>query len=195
MKRDEIARLLPGIFQRTIHPGNPLSTLLAVMEALHEPSEDVLERLDTFFDPYRAPDDFIPFLAAWVDLERLLTESPEARAAHAARAAARTGVRPATAAPPPLPTGLGRLRELVAAAAYLSQWRGTARGLLRFLETATGVQGFEIDEQVLGRDGRPRPFHLRIRAPQETAAYRPMLERIVELEKPAYVTYELEFGP
>ena len=41
------------------------------------------------------------------------------------------------------------LRELIAAAAQLSQWRGTAQGLQRFLETATGIEGFELDEEGL----------------------------------------------
>jgi hypothetical protein len=82
----------------------------------------------------------------------------------------------------------------VAAAAYLSQWRGTARGLLRFLETATGLQGFIIEEQVLDPNGRPRPFHIRVIAPAEAAPYQVLLERVIEFEKPAYVTYELVFN-
>lgn len=176
MKRTEIEHMLPGIFQRTIQEGTPLFALLEVMEALPAPDEAVLEQLDAFFDPYRTPAAFVPFLAAWVDLERLLLAVPEEFKA---------------SAPPSLPSGIGRLRELVAAATFLSQWRGTAKGLLRFLETATGVRGFAIEEQVPGPDGLLRPFHLRIRAPRETAPYRVMIERIIESEKPAYVTYEL----
>ena len=178
MKQTDIAQLLPGIFQRTLGDQNPLSALLAVMEALHEPDEDVLDQLDTYFDPYRAPDRFVPYLAGWVDLERLLVESPEEREQTAAA---------------PLPTGMGRLRELIAAAAYLSQWRGTARGLQRFLETATGVHGFEIDESGETAAGRRRAFHIRIRAPKATEPFRVLLDRIIEIEKPAYVTYEIEF--
>ncbi|HEX9076271.1 MAG TPA: hypothetical protein VF932_10855 [Anaerolineae bacterium] len=179
MKQGEIAHLLPGIIQRTLRRGSPLDAVLHVMEVLHAPSELVLEELDSYFDPYRTPDRFVPFLAGWVDLERLLVESPEERAETAAS---------------PLPSGMGRLRELIAAAAYLSKWRGTKKGLQRFMETATGVKGFEVDEQVPGIDGQPRPFHIRIRAPKETASYKVMLEKIIEIEKPAYVTYELVFG-
>jgi phage tail-like protein len=176
MKRTEIEHLLPGIFQRTIREGTPLFALLEVMEALPAPDEAVLDQLDAFFDPYRTPDAFVPFLASWVDLEWLLLEVPEGFTSLAS----------------PLPSGMGRLRELVAAAAFLAQWRGTAKGLIRFLETATGVQGFAIEEQVLGSDGQIKPFHIRVRAPQETAPYRVMIERIIESEKPAYVTYELQ---
>ncbi len=178
MKQAEIAGLLPGVMQRTLRPNSPLFAILATMETLQAPSEEVLNHLDAYFDPYRTPDRFVTFLADWVDMEQLLVQTPEERAVTDAE---------------PLPTGLGRLRELIAAAAYLSQWRGTRQGLRRFLETATGVQGFEIDENVPGDDGIPRPFHIRVRAPQSTLPYRVLLEHIIEIEKPAYVTHELQF--
>jgi len=178
MKKGQIKRLLPAVYQRAVQPGNPLSAILDVMETMHAPSESALNSLDLNFDPYRAPDAFVPYLASWVDLEVLL-DVP------------RTGSPTST---PSLSTGLGRLRELTAAAATLSQWRGTRKGLCLFLETATGAKGFEVDEQVAGADGKARPFHLRITAPKELVEHRILIERIVELEKPAYVTYELAFG-
>jgi phage tail-like protein len=183
MKLNEIEQLLPEIFRRTVQPGNPLFALLEVMEALHAPSEEVLAELDRYFDPYRTPDHFVPYLARWVDLHRFLSELP---------APERQGETGAAAAVP-FASGLGRLRDLISAAAYLSKWRGTARGLMRFLETAVGREGFAIDEVVLGPDGRPRPFHLLITAPADAARYRALIERIIDMEKPAYVTYELAF--
>ncbi|MFP2929003.1 phage tail protein [Pyxidicoccus sp. 3LG] len=165
MRSPDIQRLLPGVFQRTVLPGSPLLALLEVMEALHAPSEAVLARLEAHFDPRRAPDRFVPFLARWVGMDL------------------------------PVTTGLGRLRELVAAAVEISRWRGTARGLRLFLTTATGRTDFEVDEAVPGPDGRKRPFHVRVRAPAEVFAHRLLLERIIEREKPAYVTYELHFAP
>lgn len=163
MRSPDIQRLLPGVFQRTVQPASPLAALLDVMEVLHAPSEGVLSRLESHFDPRRAPDRFVPFLARWVGMEL------------------------------PVTTGLGRLRELVAAAVDISRWRGTARGLRLFLSTATGHTDFEVDEAVPGPDGLPRPFHIRVRAPAEVEAHRLLLERIIEREKPAYVTYELRF--
>src|ERR1700730_15619779 len=106
MKRTEIEQLLPGIFQRTVQVGTPLFALLEVMEALPMPDEAALNTLDAFFDPYRTPDEFVPFLASWVDLDRLLREAPEEFSAQA---------------PPALASGIGRLRELVAAAPFLTQ--------------------------------------------------------------------------
>lgn len=177
MKQSQIKRLLPFVFQRVAGPGTPLLAILEVMEAFHEPPETVLQQIDSIFDPRRTPDNFVPYLAGWVDLGVLLDTS-------------RAGT---VSSPAALSTGVGRLRELIASAAKLSEWRGTRKGLELFLETATGHKGFRIEEQVLGKNGSVRPFHIRISAPTEVSLHRALVEKIIELEKPAYVTYELDF--
>ncbi len=182
MKRAEIEALLPEIFRRTLPPvrpadDNPLDALLDVMELLHVPDEAVLASLDTYFDPYRAPDAFVAYLASWVDLDDLWIANPQEFSARTL---------------PPFPSGIGHLRDLVASAVYLAKWRGTSKALLTFLETASGVGGFTIDEQVMDSDGQPIPFHIRVHAPKAAALYRVLIERIIEKEKPAYVTYELQ---
>ncbi|MBN9389030.1 MAG: FHA domain-containing protein [Chloroflexi bacterium] len=182
MKQTEIQQLLPEIFQRAVHPGNPLFAVLSVMESLQAPSENILQNLEIHYDPRRSPDRFVAYLASWVNLDRLLSTAPVSASA-----------RPEVATSATFPTGLGRLRELVAAAPYLSRWRGTARGLMTFLEIATGLRGFVIEEQPPGPDGLPRPFHLRIQAPAMDPAMRQLVVNIIELEKPAYVTYDLVF--
>ncbi len=181
MKRAEIELLFPEIFRRTIREGNPLSTLVEIMEAFHEPAETVLSKLDVTFNPYMTGDKFVPFLAMWVDLERVFDRRPQSEDSELPS--------PTT----PIATGLGRLRELIAAAAYLSQWRGTSRGLLLFLETATGLRGFTINEQVLNPEGQLQPFHLQVQAPAAALPYRSLVERIIEMETPAYVTFVLDF--
>ena len=178
MKEAQIKRLLPSVFQRAAPAGSPLSAILQVMESMQEPAESVLAHLDCIFDPLRTPDEFVPYLASWVDLAVLMDIPRSASPSSTAF----------------LSTGLGRLRELAAAAVTLSRWRGTRKGLCLFLETATGKQGFEINEHVTETDGTGRPFHLRITAPAELSEHQVLIERIVELEKPAYVTYELEFS-
>ncbi len=172
MKRKEIERLLPAIYQQTLAPGNFLTAALEVMEGLHEPSERALGRLDAFFDPRRADDRFVPLLARWVDLDRLFDES---------------FLRDPNFGDP-ISAGLGRVRELISRAAELARWRGTARGLRLFLETATGLGGYKIEEA----DATGQSFHLRVVAPAAAEPHRALLERIIEREKPAYVTYDLE---
>lgn len=119
MKRSEIAELLPAVFQRTLNARNPLTGLLEVMESLQEPSEAVLARLDAIFDPRRTADEFVPFLAYWTNLTKLFDDSVKVKGEFDFSRAN-------------IATGVGRLRELTASAAYLSQWRGTQRAYCCF---------------------------------------------------------------
>jgi phage tail-like protein len=167
MKENEIETLLPLVFQRAIRPDGLLQALLEVMENLHSPAEESLAELDKFFDPYLAPDEFVPYLAGWVDLDWLL---------------------PADGGP--FPPGLGRLRELIRAAGELSRQRGTRAGLILFLETATGVAGFELVENPPGKDGQPQPFTIQVNVPPAARAYQALIDLIVRVQKPAYIYYQ-----
>jgi len=177
MKSSDIESLLPAVIRVTLGSGNPAGALLKIMEELHEPTEAILADIDSYFNPRRAPDPFLPYLAHWLDLDRFIQADPVGRKQGA----------PSTV---PLP----QLREWIAAAASLSKLRGTARGLQMLLETATGITGFQIIEGV-DRKGAARPFHLRVVAPPEAESQRRLIARIIELEKPAYVTCDgVEFG-
>ncbi len=180
MKSQQIERLLPRIYQETLTPESPLAALLNLMEELHAPTETVLKQIETYFNPYRTPENFVPYLASWLDLDRFFPSYCEQPAA----------IQRTTDAISP---GNGRLREMIAAAVQFSHWRGTARGMKLFLEVATGTVGFELNDNTSDEHGRPRPFHIQILAPPEAARHRVLIERIIKQEKPAYITYELEF--
>src|SRR5262245_43029613 len=105
---------------------NPLTVLLGVMEEMQARDETILAELERYFDPHEAPDDFVPYLSWWVDLAWLFLDPPDDPYALPGR---------------PFAGGIGALRVLVAAAARESKWRGTAGGLVRMLETATGISG------------------------------------------------------
>lgn len=179
MHRERIAALLPQVLQRTRASGGLLDGLLAVMEAHHAPVETAIEELDACFDPLRAPTRFVPFLAHWVNLGRW---TEDARRSATSRRHSRAPQRM-------LPSAM-RMRLLIAAAAQLAKERGTKAGLVRFLETATGVSGFDVKEEV-DAAGRPRPFHCVVRAPAAAKRLRDLVVQIIEAEKPAFVTYEL----
>ncbi len=171
MKKNKIANLLPEIFRRTLprnweqRQDSVLGAMLAVMETLQEPAENAITYLDHYFDPQLAPDHFLPFLAHWVDLSDLIPEE----------------------APREYSTDtLLLLRRLIAAAVPLARMRGTKVGLERFLEAAIGLPGFTVE------DARQRPYHIIVYSPAITHAQERLVRRIVEREKPAYVTYELE---
>ena len=181
MKSAEIAGLLPEVFRASVEPRSVLALLLDVMAGLHAPSERVLDQIDACLDPRRTEDRFVPMLARWLDLGRLFVRSATDPAVQVGDEA--------------ISTGTGHLRELVARAAYLSQWRGTRSGMIAFLETATGRVGFDIDERVAADHGEPRPFHMLVTVPPGLLPHRALIERIVESEKPAYVTYDINFSP
>ena len=177
MRRNEIALLLPEAYRDADEVKSPLDAILGAMEALHAPSERILDDLDARIDPRRATDDFMPYLSSWVDLDRYLDWSGA----------------PGTSEPH-YAAGLSRLRELIAAASELGKWRGTMSGLIGFLETATGFSGFEIVENPRGPlGGPPRQFHILVRAPAAARPISDLVQRIVEEEKPAYLTFSLEF--
>ena len=172
MKQAQILDRLPDVFKEGATPDNPLAAIVAVMEDLHARDEEILSRFGAYLDPRRTTDPFVPYLAAWVDLAWLLVDPPDDPYAE-----------PGT----PFAGGLGALRELVAGAAQAAKWRGTAAGLVHMLETATGTEGYEIDESVTDAHGRPLPFHIRVVVPASAARYLNLVARIVEHEKPAHV--------
>jgi len=163
MSRERIAQLLPSVVRRGIAPGNALAALTAVMADFYDPVDEAAGVLDGYFDPWRCPERFLPLLASWL------------------------------AIPLPVTTGAGRLRALIAVAVGLHQVRGTRRALLAFLEVATGLRGFEIDEMVRDAAGQVRPFVVVIRAPEAARAHGAMIERLIESERPAHVRCTLEF--
>lgn len=172
-----IAKLLPGLFRDSCERGGVLDALLVVMEGCLMPSERVLSSLDAWFDPRRAPDDFLRLLATWTSLIPYVGgvefEGTDRRTRWSVDS--------------------GNLRELVANVASLARLRGTREGLLAMLEIATGIKGFEIDENPPGEDGRAQPYCFRVRAPTSAKMLDDLVSHIVEREKPAFVTAKIDY--
>jgi phage tail-like protein len=179
MRRAELLERLPWVFQHAAETPdgteNPLSTLLGVMETIHEPDEQILASIDAYVDPRRAPDEFVPYLSWWVDMAWLFLDPPD---------------DPHAIPGPPFPGGVGRLRELIATAARESKWRGTSAGLVRLLELATGIQGFAVNEAVVDESGAAQPFRIQVQAPSAAEPFVELIRRIAEHEKPAHVIVE-----
>ncbi|GAA4250224.1 phage tail protein [Dactylosporangium darangshiense] len=117
MRRADIERLLPAVYQHAAGPGGALAALLSVMEGLHEPVEGRLASIEDLFAPYRAPAEFLPYLLGWLAMDHVGRSLPP-----------------------------GRQRDLAARAGELARARGTAAGLCALLETLTGVAGFAVEE-------------------------------------------------
>lgn len=165
MARTSLLACLPEVFSSACTPGSPLDALVAAADDMQRPVTDVLDDLAAWFDPFRAPPAMVGYLASWVDLGWLTLPDPEA--------ASRSS----------LPLGSAPLRDLIAESADLAARRGTASGLVRFLELATRTSGFVVEDA--------GGFHVRVTVPAEAQAQRATVERIVASIKPAHVTAEI----
>lgn len=175
MQAEAIVRMLPWMFQVEFddprqHGRSPLGALLGAMETMHAPVEKVLGSVDISFAPYLAPDPFVAYLTLWVDLAWMVLPGVD-------------GVSV------PVPGGTGRLRDLLAAASELSANRGTAKGLARFLELATGSHPVVVDADP------DRLFGVRVTMPADSQPSDPLIRRIIDTQKPAHVTYDLVYAP
>lgn len=162
--------LLPQIMQQTVKPGSVSETILTAMASFVTPLEDRMQSLDVLYDAERTEARFVEFLAQCVNLGWVHDAGIEQ----------------------------SNLRRLIANSRELSLFRGTVEGLRRFLEIATGIAGFEIYEgaqQETASGSCFRPFHLRVLYPAQASAQANMIARIVEHEKPAYMTFEVEERP
>jgi phage tail-like protein len=141
-----------------------------------EPHRLLLDRIDALFDSTAAPADFLPWLATWVAL--VLDENwPELKR-----------------------------RRLIREAVELYRWRGTRKGLARYLEIYTGIVP-EIDDQpfegmrlgpntLLGKDTvlggvAPHTFVITLAVSDRRSINEQIVRDIIESEKPAHTGYAL----
>ena len=154
-------------------------------EDAQEPLREMLSGLYRYFDADSAPADFLPWLATWVALD--LDE-------HWLQL---------------------KRRRLIKEAIWLYRWRGTRKGLSRYLEIYSGVKP-EINDQpfsgmrlgvetLLGRDTilggvGAHTFVVTLAVPDPSAVSEETLRLIIESQKPAHTAYDLriverEAGP
>ncbi len=174
---------LPDIFREVDFVGR----LLKIFEESLEPDVQIFNALWAYVDPILAPETMLPFLAHWVGWEMS-----------------------------PL-LDVKRQRYLIKQAMQIYRWRGTRRGLRFYIHLFTGLpldehlpegqkhidifevtgRGFILNEAQLGVDasaGGGRPFHfiVRIRNDLPSMINTDLIHQIIEREKPAFCTYDLE---
>lgn len=172
MRADRILSLLPDVVTRAAPAGSIIDGLVEVMADHHQPVEDLLHDFGRYVDPYRCPAAFVPLLACWVGFDWLV-EQP-ADSALASR-------RP--------PVSESALRHLVFHAADLAKQRGTALGVRRTLELATGRPGFEVVPLATPA------FSFLVRSPTPARPVLALVAHIVDHEKPAFTTAAIAVGP
>ncbi len=146
-------------------------------EDVVEPLQQTLDQLDRLFGPYSTPPDFVLWLGAWVAMP--LDENwPEMRR-----------------------------RKLVKEAVNLYRWRGTKKGLSRYLEIYCGVKPDIHDQPVdgmkLGPDNKlgsktatlgnvpPHTFVVTVAIPDSEKIKEQTIHDIIRYEKPAHTAYAL----
>jgi phage tail-like protein len=165
-------KYLPALFSEDEFVGR----FLKIFESILTPIEQVIDQTDLYLDPKTAPEEFLPWLASWVDL--VLDEG----------------------------WPLEKRRQLIGAAVELYQLRGTRRGLREYLRIYTSVEpviiehygGIRLGEQsqlgwntILG-DGQDHCFTVMLEMEDTSAVDLQKVRAIIEAEKPAHVAYELK---
>lgn len=144
---------------------------------VYEPLQETLDQLDKLYGPFSTPSDFLLWLGAWV-------------------------VMPVDENWPEM-----RRRKLIAEAVNLYRWRGTKKGLSRYLEIYTGVKPDINDQPVKGMrlgphaklgtpetvlgDVPPHTFVVTITLPDNSKVNEQTIHDIIRYEKPAHTAYAL----
>lgn len=156
--------------------GEPLSAdpflrrFLAILEPAMWPVVEVLDSFAAYLDPFTTNEEFLAWLASWLDAT--LDET----------------------------WPVDRRRRLVASAVVLYRWRGTRRGMIEYLTAYLGTVPDVIDdaERVTVADApvtdatdTPPSFRVVVDGPVAEAELA-RLRAIVELAKPAHAGYRIE---
>lgn len=162
-----IATMLPAVFA----DDDLALRFVGGLDDVLAPILNVLDCLDTYFDPALTPADFAQWLGSWIGAETDGTE------------------------PEPM------LRAAVAAAARLHRVRGTRQGLSEAVLLAFGVEpdisesgGADWNARPLGPfPGAPRPhLHVTLRLPEPRPGDTHRLDALVAAARPAHMPYTVE---
>jgi phage tail-like protein len=180
-------QFLPAVYREVDFIGR----LLKIFEQSFEPTVNTLQTLWAYLDPLTAPQMLLPFLAQWVGWQNETTWTVEQQ------------------------------RSLIRRAMEIYRWRGTKRGLQLYLHLYTGLplsdptrspqqqpiqinsaiqHGFILGESNLGPTailGGGRPFHFNVTLRPDAGQFldEPLVRSIIDQEKPAVCTYDLEIAP
>jgi phage tail-like protein len=154
-----------------------MGQFIHIFEALMKPLENTVNNLSLYFDPLLTPEPMLHWLAFWVDLALDATWPIERR------------------------------RELVKSASELYRWRGTRRGLTKYLRIYTGstpeiseyIPGMSLDAETklgvntrLGSSGTGNHFTVTLELGGESEIDIGTVRSIIDSQKPAHTVYTLQ---
>jgi len=166
---------LPGLYREVDFIGR----LVKIFEQAFDPTIQTIDTLWAYLDPITAPVALLPFLAHWVGWEL------DSR------------------------WDIERQRHLIRHAITLYRWHGTQYGLRLYIHLYTGLpleninireifeQGFVLGTTCVGIDsmlggGRPYHFIVELHPEQPDQINLVLVREIIERQKPAFCTYDLE---
>ena len=173
IQQNYITQLLPAVIRKDAGPNQLLTHMINILSHQSKDIEHGRTTLARHFDPYGCPDHFVPLLVRMLDLDRIFSGT---QAIHENELLHKSSCP------------LGRIRNVIARAMRCSQWRGTSKGLLLFLQTACDSHDFSIEEDT------SKAFHIIIHASEKIFQHKELIQKIIDNEKPAYVTSELLFN-
>lgn len=176
-------KFLPEIYREVDFIGR----FLKIFEQTFEPTVQALDAMWAYLDPLMTPEAIVPFLAHWVGWQ----------------------LNPALS--------LNRQRYLIRQAMEIYRWRGTRRGLRFYLHLFTDLpldedlpeeekhisiremftEGFMMGNTKLGESafvggGQPYHFTVVLRTDSTMEIDEKLVREIIEQEKPAFCTYQLD---
>ncbi len=156
-----------------------MQQFILIFESILGPIENTVDSIPFYFDPQMIPERLLPWLANWVGLTLDETWPIERR------------------------------RELLKYAVELYRWRGTKRGLTRYLQIYTGttpeiteyIPGMRLESETrlgvdtrLGSSGTGHHFTVALELDDGAEANRDKIREIIEAQKPAHAAYTLQIN-
>lgn len=205
-------RYLPAVYQGDPTSKEFLERFLSIFETLFYDRETVLDTIFRYFDPDTTPQNFLTWLASWLNLS-LEEDWPEVKKRQFIREASTLYKRKGT------PFGMERLIEIytgkrplilehsrIGKPMVLSE-KGVFKLGIDSLLTQTPIRGFRLgDDSILGRVAirdvvqspedpfLPMAYRFTIildLSAEEVTRYEKGLKRIIDEEKPAHTAYSL----
>ena len=186
VSRDSYVKWLPSIYQRNdLNGKNFLRDLLWIVQHLFSTIEEKLDVIHNFFDPYEAPEAFLPWLASWSAM--VLEED----------------------------WPLSKKRRLIKKAIEMYRIRGTVKGLKLFISLFTGhepeirenewpfrgwrvgtTSEIAIDSVVLPPVNLAHTFVVEMPVAYKDISPEAVIRihEIIQMEKPAHTQYYLRFA-
>ena len=157
-------------------PG-PGGAAIGLMAAMLGRRAELIDGVGQLIDPDTAPDDALPWLAAWFGWGWMFRDPDDPRKTMDLE----------RAFPPPAEN----LRALIRAWPAVNEVRGRAEGLRMTLSIATGLDAIEVHVDPAHEYVYPKRQHVAVVVRGAPPEWRPWLGAMIAAERPAHLTWSL----